>query len=172
MTVHIEALRGDLTRHHADALVNAANETLLGGGGVDGALHRVAGPGLLKACRQLPEVAQNVRCPTGEVRVTPAFDLPARWVLHTVGPVWDRHPDPASVLYRLHRRVLAVAESHGCRSVALPAISCGVYGAPADRAARIAVRAAREAPTAPAEVRFVLWNDDTLEAWRTALRDL
>jgi len=136
--------RGDLTRLAVDAIVNAANERLLGGGGVDGAIHRAAGPGLLAACRAFPEVRPGVRCPTGEARLTPGFDLPARHVIHTVGPVWQGggHGEDA-LLAACYRNSLALAARHRLATIAFPAISCGVYGFPLDRAAAIAVREAR-----------------------------
>ncbi len=136
----IEIIEADITTLHVDAIVNAANETLLGGGGVDGAIHRAAGPDLLAACRALPQVRPNVRCPTGEARITPAFRLPARFVIHTVGPVWrgGASGEPA-LLAACYRHSLQLAREHGVASIALPAISCGVYGYPLDAAAEIAV---------------------------------
>jgi O-acetyl-ADP-ribose deacetylase len=140
----LEVLIGDITKLEVDAIVNAANERLLGGGGVDGAIHRAAGPELLAACRGVPEVLPGVRCPTGEARLTPGFRLPARWVIHTVGPVW--HGGGAGegrALASCYRRSLELAASQGASSVAFPAISCGVYGYPPERAALIAVREVR-----------------------------
>lgn len=136
----ITAIEADLTTLAVDAIVNAANEPLLGGGGVDGAIHRAAGPQLLAACRALPQVRPGVRCPTGEARITPGFALPARWVIHTVGPVWHggTRGEPA-LLAACYRHVMELAAAHGLRSVAFPAISCGVYGYPAELAARVAV---------------------------------
>ena len=134
---------GDITRQKVDAIVNAANEWMLGGGGVDGAIHRAAGPELLEACRAVAEVRPGVRCPTGQARVTPAFRLSARYVVHTVGPVWrggDR--GESELLASCYRRSLALAMLQGARSIAFPAISTGAYGFPVDRAARIAVREA------------------------------
>ncbi|MGH8182268.1 MAG: O-acetyl-ADP-ribose deacetylase [Rhodanobacteraceae bacterium] len=136
----IEIIQADITTLRNDAIVNAANETLLGGGGVDGAIHRAAGPRLLATCRAIPEVRAGVRCPTGEARITPGFDLPARHVIHTVGPVWrgGDHREP-ELLAGCHRNVLALAREHAIHSIAFPAISCGVYGYPRDAAAGVAL---------------------------------
>jgi len=140
----IEVVEAELTTLNVDAIVNAANETLLGGGGVDGAIHRAAGPELLRACRAIPEVAPGVRCLTGEARITPGFRLPARSVIHTVGPVWrggDRgEPD---LLASCYRASLRLADEHAIATIAFPAISCGVYGYPIEAAVAIAVREVR-----------------------------
>jgi O-acetyl-ADP-ribose deacetylase (regulator of RNase III) len=140
----IEVFQGDITTIAVDAIVNAANERMLGGGGVDGAIHLAAGPELLEACRAIPEVRPGVRCPTGEARITPGFHLAARLVIHTVGPVWrgGRHGEP-ELLARCYRSSLALARERGLRSIAFPAISCGIYGYPIDDAAAIAVREVR-----------------------------
>lgn len=137
----LSVVAGDITKTVADAIVNAANERLLGGSGVDGAIHRAAGPGLLKACHDLPEVRPGVRCPTGEARLTPAFRLPARFVIHTVGPVWrgGRQGEP-DLLSSCYRESLRLAAEHHAVSIAFPAISTGVYGYPLDAASAIAVR--------------------------------
>lgn len=136
----IEVVLGDITALDVDAIVNAANERMLGGGGVDGAIHRAAGPRLLEACRAFPEVRPGVRCPTGESRITPGFNLRARYVIHTVGPVWrGGAAGEPELLARCYRSALALAQAHGVASIAFPAISCGVYGYPIDRAAAVAV---------------------------------
>ena len=141
----ISVIAADITTLAVDAIVNAANETLLGGGGVDGAIHRAAGPALLEACRALPPVAPGVRCPTGEARITPGFALPARWVIHTVGPVWHGGGrGEAALLESCHRNALRLAREHDLHRIAFPAISCGVYGYPAPLAARIALGTLRE----------------------------
>lgn len=143
--------QGDLTCLAVDALVNAANPSLLGGGGVDGAVHRAAGPGMLAACRRLGG------CPTGEARLTPGFRLPARYVIHTVGPVWqggDR--GEAELLAACYRNSLALAERHGLESIAFPAISCGIYGYPPEQAAAIAVAELRRPRPAGSSLRQAL----------------
>jgi O-acetyl-ADP-ribose deacetylase len=157
----IEAVRGDITQERVDAIVNAANSSLLGGGGVDGAIHRAGGPEILGECRLLGG------CATGDAKATTAGRLPARYVIHTVGPVWEGGDsgEPA-LLASCHRRSLAVARELGCRSVAFPAISTGVYGYPLELAAPVAVAAVRESISPPVElVRFVLFNDDALAAF-------
>jgi len=135
----------DITTLRVDAIVNAANPSLLGGGGVDGAIHRAAGPTLLQACRALPESAPGVRCPTGDARITPGFLLPARYVIHTAGPVWHggRH-DEALLLERCYRNALQLLREQRLHTIAFPAISCGVYGYPAAQAARVAVATLRD----------------------------
>ncbi|TAL75291.1 MAG: O-acetyl-ADP-ribose deacetylase [Rhodanobacter sp.] len=153
----ITAIEADLTTLAVDVIVNAANETLLGGGGVDGAIHRAAGPRLLAACRALPEVRPSVRCPTGEARLTPGFDLPARWVIHTVGPVWHggTHGEPA-LLAACYRHAMEIAAAQQLRRMAFPAISCGVFGYPAELAAGVAVASLRAALTAHGDLDVTL----------------
>jgi O-acetyl-ADP-ribose deacetylase (regulator of RNase III) len=173
---NLEVVHGDLTRLAVDAIVNAANEAMLGGGGVDGAIHRAAGPELLEECRKAPQVRPGVRCPTGEARITPGFRLPARYVIHTVGPVWRGgargEPDLLAACYR---NVLALAAEHGLASVAFPAISCGVYGYPLDEAAAIAVREVRASLSKNVGFERVVlcaFEDDVARAFHAALAAL
>ena len=141
----IKVIQGDITTLAVDAIVNAANQVMLGGGGVDGAIHRVAGYELYKACFKVPEVRPGVRCPTGEARITPGFKLPAKFVIHTVGPVYrdGQHGEPEK-LANCYRNSLALAAENGCTSIAFPCISTGIYGYPKEAAAQIAVREVRE----------------------------
>jgi len=162
----------DLTRLALDAIVNAANPALLGGGGVDGAIHRAAGPGLLEACKALPQVAPGVRCPTGEARITSGFLLPARYVIHTVGPVWKGgHHGEAELLAQCYRSSIALAARHEVRSIAFPAVSCGVYGYPPEQAARVAIASLREVLAIhPAmEVQLCCFDERMAAIWRAAL---
>jgi O-acetyl-ADP-ribose deacetylase (regulator of RNase III) len=143
MPLHL--VTADITTLHVDAIVNAANPALLGGGGVDGAIHRAAGPGLLQACRRIPEVRPGVRCPTGEARITPGFELPATHVIHTVGPVWHGGDQgEAQWLARCHVNAMRLLREHGLRTIAFPAISCGVYGYPVAQAAAVALATLRD----------------------------
>lgn len=153
----LQVVEGDITRLHVDAIVNAANTSLLGGGGVDGAIHRAAGPGLLEECRTLGG------CPTGEARITRGYNLPARFVIHTVGPVWrgGKYGED-ELLARCYRNALALAEQHGIRTIAFPAISTGAYGFPLERATRIAVTEVRrflEKNTSIEKVLFVCFGE-------------
>ena len=166
-TLHI--IRGDITALALDAIVNAANERMLGGGGVDGAIHRAAGPQLLQACRALPEVTPGVRCPTGQARITPGFNLPARYVVHTVGPIWQggASGEPA-LLAACYRNSLQLAVDHDLASIAFPAISCGVYGYPLHRAARIAVDTLRAHP-ASLSISLVAFSEEIHQQLARAL---
>ena len=140
----IKIIQGDITTLAVDAIVNAANQVMLGGGGVDGAIHDAAGEELFKACLKVPEVRPGIRCPTGEARITPGFKLPAKYVIHTVGPVYrdGQHGEPEK-LAACYRNSLALAAENGCKSIAFPCISTGVYGYPIEDAAKIAVREAK-----------------------------
>ena len=168
MAATVEILRGDLTRQEVDAIVNAANQKMLGGGGVDGAIHRAAGPALLDACRAIPEVRPGVRCPTGEARITPGFELAARHVIHTVGPIYGGHDHDATLLASAFRSSLGLAVDHALESIAFPAISCGVYGYPVSEAAAIAQRVTVERAWPLREIRFVLFSEPVHAAWTEA----
>jgi O-acetyl-ADP-ribose deacetylase (regulator of RNase III) len=166
--VELELIEGDITTQHVDAIVNAANNSLLGGGGVDGAIHRAGGPEILAACRELRATTLPNGLPTGDAVATTAGRLKARYVIHTVGPVWDPAEDRAPLLASAYRNSLRVAAALGVSSIAFPAISAGVYGWPLADAAGIAVRTVRdEAPPFP--VRFVLFNRPAAESFRAAL---
>jgi O-acetyl-ADP-ribose deacetylase len=168
--VDLTLVLGDITAQDVDAVVNAANSTLLGGGGVDGAIHRRGGPSILAACRELRASAYPDGLPPGQAVATPAGDLPARWVIHTVGPVWSREENRSAVLESAYRESLRVAEDLGARTVAFPAISAGAYGWPLDDAARIAVATARaHVPRAVTEVRFVLFGKVAYDAFAAQL---
>jgi O-acetyl-ADP-ribose deacetylase len=171
--MRLVVVTGDITQVSVDAVVNAANEWMLGGGGVDGAIHDAAGEELLEACRAIPEVAPGVRCPTGEARITPGFALPARFVIHTVGPRWRggaRGEDEA--LASAYRSSLALAEENGLQTIAFPAISTGAFGFPVERAATIAVRtvaAALERHPTIRRVELVCFDEGTRRIFAKAL---
>ncbi|MDQ0948489.1 O-acetyl-ADP-ribose deacetylase (regulator of RNase III) [Streptomyces phaeochromogenes] len=173
----IEFVQGDITRQSVDAIVNAANSSLLGGGGVDGAIHRRGGPEILAECRKLraglphSRLRSNGGTPigkglrTGQAVATTAGKLDARWVIHTVGPVFSRSEDRSELLASCYRESLRVADELGARTVAFPAVSAGIYGWPMDDAARIAVGTVRDTGTAVTEVRFVLFDERAYEAF-------
>lgn len=161
----IRLVQGDITRETADAIVNAANSSLLGGGGVDGAIHRRGGPAILDACRDLRASRYGKGLPTGQAVATTAGDLDADWVIHTVGPVWSASEDRSALLASCYRESLRVADELGARTVAFPAISTGVYRWPMEDAARIATETVRDTPTSVEEVRFVLFDDRAYEAF-------
>jgi len=168
----LDIVTADITTLRVDAIVNAANPGLLGGGGVDGAIHRAAGPALLDACRRLPETSPGVRCPIGEARITPGFDLPARHVIHTVGPIWHGGTQgEAALLARCHRNALRLLREHGLRTIAFPAISCGAYGYPVARAAAVALATLRDelAHGEPLDITVCCFSDGVRAVFRQAL---
>lgn len=161
----IKLVQGDITRQTADAIVNAANSSLLGGGGVDGAIHRRGGPAILEACRKLRASHYGKGLRTGQAVATTAGELDAQWVIHTVGPVHSREEDRSDQLASCYRESLRVADELGARTVAFPAVSAGIYGWPMDDAARIAVETVRAAETSVEEVTFVLFDEAAYEAF-------
>jgi O-acetyl-ADP-ribose deacetylase len=163
---------GDITREQADAIVNAANSSLLGGGGVDGAIHRRGGPGLLAECRELRETRYPQGLPAGQAAATTAGGLDARWVIHTVGPVYSAHDDRSAVLASCYAASLAVADELGAATVAFPAVSAGIYGWPHADAARIALTTVSQTPTRVAEARFVLFTADMHATFTRVLESL
>jgi O-acetyl-ADP-ribose deacetylase (regulator of RNase III) len=170
--VRIEAVQGDITTQAVDAIVNAANQGLAGGGGVDGAIHRRGGPEILEECRALRASKYGRGLPTGQAVATTAGRLPARWVIHTVGPVFSAADDRSELLADCHRNSLLVADELGARSVAFPAISTGVYRWPIEDAAVIALRTVSQAASSVAEIRFVLFDDRALAAFKQAADSL
>jgi O-acetyl-ADP-ribose deacetylase (regulator of RNase III) len=169
ITNRIAVIAGDITQQRVEAIVNAANSTLLGGGGVDGAIHRAAGPELLAECRTLGG------CATGQAKITRGYKLPAQWVIHTVGPVWhDGQHGEDELLSSCYRSCFALVEQHGIRTVAFPSISTGAYGFPMDRAARIAVREAKqflEQNQSVEQVMLVCFGASALEVYKAALAE-
>jgi O-acetyl-ADP-ribose deacetylase (regulator of RNase III) len=168
------AVACDITTLRIDAIVNAANETLLGGGGVDGAIHRAAGPQLVAACKQLPQIRPGVRCETGDAQITPGFELPARHVIHTVGPVWQGgHANEERLLESCYRKVVALAADNGVSELAFPAISCGVYAFPKARACQIAIQTLRSLPLHELglqKIHLVAFDQAMLQMYEDALR--
>lgn len=167
----ITLVKGDITAQEVDAVVNAANSALLGGGGVDGAIHRRGGPAILDACKRIRAERYSDGLPTGEAVVTTGGDLPARWVIHTVGPTYSRSEDRSGLLRSCIIESLRRADEVGARTIAFPAISTGAYRYPLEEAAWVAVRAAREADTRVQEIRFVLFDDAAYDAFARALEE-
>jgi O-acetyl-ADP-ribose deacetylase (regulator of RNase III) len=163
---------GDITRERADAIVNAANSSLLGGGGVDGAIHRRGGPAIIAECRELRKTSYAEGLPAGQAVATTAGDLDAQWVIHTVGPVYSAREDRSAVLASCYAQSLRVADELGARTVAFPAVSAGIYGWPAESAARIALTTVSRTPSGLEEARFVLFSEDMLATFRTVLGSL
>ncbi|MFE1766958.1 O-acetyl-ADP-ribose deacetylase [Streptomyces angustmyceticus] len=170
MSPTLTLIQGDITEQAVDAVVNAANSSLLGGGGVDGAIHRRGGPEILAECRALRDGHYGRGLPTGQAVATTAGRLPARWVIHTVGPVHSEGEDRSDLLASCYRESLRIAGELGARTVAFPAISTGVYRWPLDDAARIAVATVRDLDTAVAEVRFVLFDERAYAAFAEQVR--
>jgi O-acetyl-ADP-ribose deacetylase len=172
--MQITLVQGDITRQQADAIVNAANSSLLGGGGVDGAIHRRGGPEILAACRELRAGAYPDGLPVGRAVATTAGQLPATWVIHTVGPVYSAREDRSALLASCYTESLRVAAELGARTIAFPAVSAGIYGWPAADAARIAVTTVHAGHEHPAltEARFVLYGPDMYQEFQRALAAL
>jgi O-acetyl-ADP-ribose deacetylase len=170
--MRIELSRGDITEQDVDAIVNAANSSLMGGGGVDGAIHRKGGPKILDECRRLRATTHEQGLPPGKAVATTGGNLKAQWVIHTVGPVFNMNEDRSRLLASCHTESLRVADELGAKTVAFPAISTGVYGYPLDLAAPVAIRAVRNASTSVEEVRFVLFDDAAHEAFGRALKEV
>ncbi|XP_022146875.1 uncharacterized protein LOC111015968 [Momordica charantia] len=168
--------KGDITHWFidgsSDAIVNPANEVMLGGGGADGAIHNAAGPDLVQACYAVPEVQPGIRCPTGEARITPGFGLPASHVIHTVGPIYYKSSNPQALLRSAYRNSLAVAKENNIQYIAFPAISCGVFRYPYDEAATIAISTIKEFSRALKEVHFVLFSSDIYDVWLNKANEL
>ncbi|XP_050210464.1 uncharacterized protein LOC126660819 [Mercurialis annua] len=172
----LKIIQGDITKWSvdgsSDAIVNPANNRMLGGGGADGAIHRAAGPELLNACCKVPEVERGIRCPVGEARITLGFKLPASHVIHTVGPIYDADRNPAASLTNAYRNSLALAKENNIKFIAFPAISCGIYGYPLEEAASVSISAIKEFAEGLKEVHFVLFSEDILDVWLKAAKEL
>ena len=165
---------GDITTIQTDAIVNAAKPSLLGGSGVDGAIHRAAGPSLVEECQKIREIEPQVRCPTGQSRITTGHNLPCKWIIHTVGPVWDAENgyECDQLLNRAYHSSFAAARMLGIRTIALPAISCGIYRYPVDRAATIALSVARLWEPFFDEITFLFIQEDVKTSFEQALASL
>lgn len=166
---NVSLVQGDITTAAVDAIVNAANSRMLGGGGVDGAIHNAAGPALLEACRQVPAIG-DVRCPVGEARITAAGKLRARHVIHTVGPRYGIDPDPPRLLQSAYRSTFQLACDNDCRTLAVPAVSCGVYGYPLAEAAEIAIGSAAAAEFRQLDIRFYLFGQEIFDVFNAELK--
>jgi O-acetyl-ADP-ribose deacetylase (regulator of RNase III) len=172
MVMRVTLKLGDITRERADAIVNAANSSLLGGGGVDGAIHRRGGPAIRTECLELRKTSHTEGLPAGQAVATSAGDLDVRWVIHTVGPVYSAREDRSAVLASCYEQSLRVADELGARTVAFPAVSTGIYGWPAESAARIALTTVSRTPSGLEEARFVLFSADMLATFRAVLGSL
>lgn len=176
-TTKLNLVCGDITQQNTDAIVNAANETLLGGGGVDGAIHRAGGREILEECKKIPEVQPGVRCPTGEARITSAGKLQAKYVVHTVGPVWSGGSrNEENLLRNAYWNSLKLAVEHNIKSVSFPSISTGAYRFPIEKASKIALKTVKEFLEKEkhnlVEVRFVLFTEKDLQVYETSLKEI
>lgn len=167
----IDILQGDITEAHSDAIVNAANPKMLGGGGVDGAIHRAAGPQLLAQCRKVKAV-NGIRCPFGQARITPAGNLAAKYVIHAVGPIYRNEANPAAVLASCYLASLNLALEHGCHSIAFPAISCGAYGYPHQEAAEIALKCCMQPEFEPLKISFYIYESSLYQTFLQSFQKL
>jgi len=165
---HIRIIPGDITKAKVDAIVNAANPVMLGGGGVDGAIHLAAGPKLLEACHQVESVA-GIRCPFGQARITTAGNLDAKYVIHTVGPIYQTDSHPGATLAAAYENSLKLAQEYNCHSIAFPAISCGVYGYPLAEAANIALSVCGRKAYGAIDIQFHLFSEEITALWRAEL---
>ena len=167
----LSAIKGDITTAAVDAIVNAANPVMLGGGGVDGAIHKAAGLKLLEACKAV-ELKNGMRCPTGEARITEAGNLDAKYVIHTVGPRYYIDAEPKKLLKSAYKNSLALALQHKCKSIAFPAISCGVYRFPIEQAAKIAINVCKQNIYNDLKIYFYLYQDDVFKAWNKLIKEI
>ncbi|TKB47051.1 macro domain-containing protein [Thalassotalea mangrovi] len=164
----INIIQGDITTAKVDAIVNAANPRMLGGGGVDAAIHRAAGPELLSVCKKVPAI-NGIRCPFGEARITSAGNLAAKYVIHTAGPIYQSDKTPQQTLAASYQNALTLALDHHCKSIAFPAISCGIYGYPIEEAAEIAIDVCQRPDYSGLNIQFYLFNDAIMAIWNREL---
>jgi O-acetyl-ADP-ribose deacetylase (regulator of RNase III) len=165
---NVEIIEGDITAANVDAIVNAANPIMLGGGGVDGAIHKAAGAKLLEECQKIT-IVKKVRCPVGEARITLAGDLPSKYVIHTVGPKYHREENPKQLLAAAYNNSLKLALENGCQSIAFPAISCGSYGYPVREAAAVAIDVCNDKNFSDIDVFFYLYGQKNYDIWQSVL---
>lgn len=166
--IHIKVVEGDITKAKVDAIVNAANPIMLGGGGVDGAIHRAAGPKLLEECRKIKST-NGIRCQFGEAQITKAGELSSKYVIHAVGPIYRNEKDPVAVLRSTYISLFKLAIDNECKTIAIPAISCGAYGFPIELAAKTAIEACSQYPQL--EISFYLINKDVIYHWQKAINE-
>jgi len=166
---HIQIIEGDITAAKVDAIVNAANPQMLGGGGVDGAIHKAAGPELLKECQKI-QVVNGIRCPFGSAKITFAGNLNAKYVIHAVGPVYSSESNPEVTLQKTYESIFKLAIEYHCQSLAIPAISCGAYGFPIKKASVIAINCCRRYPNI--NINFYLLGGEIIHAWKSAIDDI